>query len=94
MKKHVLLILQLPLFLLISTLTSCEHRPLEDPIYFDKGRFLRVYFNEHIRNVSFGFYDESKQPSNYQSRALTRSVCRPAKRRGGDRALLERLWQR
>lgn len=75
MKKHVLLILQLPLFLLITTLTSCEHRPLEDPIYFDKGRFLRVYFNEHIRNVSFGFYDESKQPSNYQSPVLLRVVC-------------------
>lgn len=60
---------------LLLLLVSCEHRPLEDPISLDKGRFLRVYFNEHIRNVSFGFYDESKQSANYQSPVLLRVVC-------------------
>lgn len=54
---------------------SCEHRPLQDPIYFDKGRFLRVYLDEHIRNVSFGFYDESKQHTDYSSPTLLRAVC-------------------
>ena len=54
---------------------SCEHRPLQDPDLNSKGRFLRVYLNEHIRNVSFGFYDESKQKPDYQSPVLLRVVC-------------------
>ena len=75
MSRNVLLIIRLLLLMSVCVLTSCEHRPLEDPIDFSKGRFLRVYFNEHIRNVSFGFYDASKQPSNYQSPVLLRVVC-------------------
>lgn len=75
MSRNVLLIIRLLLLMSVCVLTSCEHRLLEDPIDFSKGRFLRVYFNEHIRNVSFGFYDASKQPSNYQSPVLLRVVC-------------------
>lgn len=56
-------------------LVSCEHRPLEDPSQFEKGRFLRVYLDEQIRNVSFGFYDESKQTTDYQSPVLLRVIC-------------------
>lgn len=53
--------------------TGCEHRPLEDP--FGHGRFIRIYLDEHIRNVSFGFYDETKEKPQYSSPQLMRVVC-------------------
>ena len=53
--------------------SSCEHRPLEDP--FGRGRFIRVYLDENIRNVSFGFYDETKEKPQYSSPQLMRVVC-------------------
>lgn len=35
---------------------SCEHRPLEDPLNI---RYLRVYLDEDIKNVTCGFYNEN-----------------------------------
>ena len=50
---------------------GCEHRPLE-PAPVGKDIFVRVYYNENIRNVSFGFYDESKKKPEYSSPKMMR----------------------
>ena len=75
MSRIMMLAYRILFFASVCFLASCEHRPLLDPMDYNKGRFLRVYLNEHIRNVSFGFYDESKQPTNYESPVLLRAVC-------------------
>lgn len=36
---------------------SCEHRELVDPI---ENHYLRIYIDENIRNVTYGFYDETR----------------------------------
>ena len=46
----------------LCLLASCEHRPLEDP---SNKHFIRVYFDEHLKNVTYGFYDESRQETDY-----------------------------
>lgn len=58
-------LIMLPLF------TGCEHRPLEDA-YRRENTFVRVYFDEHIRNVSYGFYDETKKKPEYHSPKVLR----------------------
>ena len=45
---------------------GCEHRPLEE-MYWYENIFVRVYFDENIRNVSYGFYDETKKKPEYSS---------------------------
>lgn len=45
---------------------GCEHRPLQEA-YWSDNLFVRVYFNEEIRNVSYGFYDETKKKPEYSS---------------------------
>ena len=50
---------------------GCEHRPLEMRQY-EENIFVRVYYNENIRNVSFGFYDESKKKPEYSSPKMMR----------------------
>lgn len=51
--------------------TGCEHRPLEMRQY-EENIFVRVYYDENIRNVSFGFYDESKKKPEYSSPKMMR----------------------
>ena len=51
--------------------TGCEHRPLEMREY-EENIFVRVYYDENIRNVSFGFYDESKKKPEYSSPKMMR----------------------
>lgn len=46
--------------MLMMVSSACEHRPLIDPA---NRHFLRVYFDEHIRNVTYGFYDRAQQDS-------------------------------
>lgn len=53
--------------------SGCEHRPLEIMSMAD-NLFVRVYFNENIRNVSFGFYDETKKKPEYYSPLMMRVV--------------------
>lgn len=53
--------------------SSCEHRPLEEMDLY-KSHFLRVYIDEEIRNVTFGFYDESKRRPEYSSPELLKVV--------------------
>ena len=75
MSRQLLLTFRLLLLASLLLLTGCEHRPLEDPAYYNKGRLLRVYLDEHIRNVSYGFYDVTKQPTNYTTPRILRVVC-------------------
>ena len=51
--------------------TGCEHRPLEERPY-EENILVRVYYDENIRNVSFGFYDESKKKPEYSSPKMMR----------------------
>lgn len=54
---------------------GCEHRPMED---IELGHFIRIYFDEEIRNVTFGFYDETKDKPEYSSPEMMRVVlCNP-----------------
>ncbi|MBR5333079.1 MAG: DUF5119 domain-containing protein [Muribaculaceae bacterium] len=39
-------------------ISSCIHRPLEDPF---TAHYIRIYIDEHIKNVTYGFYDESRE---------------------------------
>ena len=55
----------------IFVCAGCEHRPLEMRQY-EENIFVRVYYDENIRNVSFGFYDESKKKPEYSSPKMMR----------------------
>ncbi len=59
--------------ILILCLCGCEHRPLE-LMELPENIFVRVYFDENIRNVSFGFYDETKKKPEYSSPQMLRVV--------------------
>ena len=61
----------LPLLLcaLCLWLTACEHRPLEDP---NDGHYIRVYVNEQIKNVTYGFYDDTREHPEYVRPAVLR----------------------
>ena len=39
---------------------------------YEENIFVRVYYDENIRNVSFGFYDESKKKPEYSSPKMMR----------------------
>ena len=49
--------------------TSCEHRPLVDPSERD---YIRVYFDEHIKNVSYGFYNDLPLETGYTTPKVLR----------------------
>ena len=55
-------------------LTGCEHRPLIDPEYLQNRRFVRIYLDEEIRNVSFGFYNEAFPKPEYHTPEVMRVV--------------------
>ena len=55
MKRLMLNLLSL-LFLIVFG--GCEHRELVEPT---EKHYVRVYLDEHIRNVHYGFYDETKK---------------------------------
>lgn len=55
------------LFMLL--MASCEHRPL---LELSERRFVRVYLDEHIKNVSYGFYDENRQGTDYTTPKVLR----------------------
>ena len=52
-------------------LTSCEHRILMDPV---DAHYVRVYFDEAIKNVNCGFYNETYEHPEYR-RPLTMLAC-------------------
>ena len=43
-------------FTCLAFITSCEHRELTDPTDI---HYVRVYLDEQIKNVTYGFYDET-----------------------------------
>ncbi|MBR4848673.1 MAG: DUF5119 domain-containing protein [Bacteroidaceae bacterium] len=53
---------------------GCEHRPLYilEDITQNENIFVRVYFDEHLRNVNFGFYDDTKEKPEYSSPQMIR----------------------
>ena len=51
-----------PLCSFMLLMSACEHRELSDPS--DK-HYIRVYIDEHLKNVTYGFYDESRQETDY-----------------------------
>ena len=68
-------------------LLSCEHRPLHDPY---NGHYVRVYIDEHIKNVTYGFYDESREKPVYKRPNVLRIMLTdPA----SDKVVYERYLQ-
>ena len=59
------------LLMFIGVLSSCEHRPLEDPY---NGHYIRVYIDEQIKNVTYGFYDETRERPEYKRPNVLRVV--------------------
>lgn len=58
--------------MLFAVLTaSCEHRPLEDPV---NTHYVRIYVDEDIRNVTFGFYNETYERPTYERPRVMRLV--------------------
>lgn len=57
--------------ILSGMFTSCEHRPLEDPY---NGHYIRVYVDEQIKNVTYGFYNESRKRPEYKRPTVLRVV--------------------
>lgn len=50
--------------LLVSVFASCEHRQLVD---ITDAHYVRIYLDEHLRNVNYGFYDETKEKPKYKT---------------------------
>lgn len=47
---------------ILLVMTGCEHRPLVD---LNSNHYIRVYIDEQIKNVTYGFYDESREKPEY-----------------------------
>ncbi|MBQ2858236.1 MAG: DUF5119 domain-containing protein [Bacteroidaceae bacterium] len=62
-------LISVSLFILMFVLTGCEHRPL---VELTNRRYIRIYLDEHIRNVSYGFYDETKKKPEYKTPKVLR----------------------
>lgn len=61
----------LAISILSGVFTSCEHRPLEDPY---NGHYIRIYIDEQIKNVTYGFYNESRKRPEYKRPTVLRVV--------------------
>lgn len=68
MRKSMFLLMSTATFLIMS-LTSCEHRPLVD---INELHYVRIYLDERLRNVNFGFYDETKDKPEYKTPQIMR----------------------
>lgn len=56
---------------LLTICMGCEHRPLLLP-ETKNNVFVKIYFDENIRNVSYGFYNEEVQKPEYESPEVMR----------------------
>ena len=54
-----------------AALSSCEHRILTDPTDI---HYVRVYIDDQIKNINYGFYNESYERPEY-TRPLTMLAC-------------------
>lgn len=76
------------LLLFVVWLAGCEHRPLVD---LNNVHYVRVYIDEQLRNVTFGFYDESRQRPDYTRPSVLRvALCNPDDGRTVTEAYLQR----
>lgn len=48
----------------ILAFTACEHRELVDETNL---HYVRIYLDENIRNVTYGFYDETREKPTYKT---------------------------
>ncbi|MBQ8674516.1 MAG: DUF5119 domain-containing protein [Bacteroides sp.] len=63
------------ILLLLLTLTACEHRPLVD---LNNLHYIRVYLDEDIRNLTYGFYAEERvRPQYVRPTVLRATLCDP-----------------
>ena len=67
-----LLFLILPVVCLMFLLSSCEHRPLVDQV--TGIHYIRVYLDEEIKNVTYGFYNELYEKPIYKRPVVLRAV--------------------
>ena len=51
------------LLMAMLMMISCEHRVLEDPI---NTHYIRIYFDQNIKNVTCGFYNENLEKPHYK----------------------------
>lgn len=70
-KSSIGLISVLIAIVLSGMFTSCAHRPLEDPY---NGHYIRIYIDEQIKNVTYGFYNESRKRPEYKRPTVLRVV--------------------
>lgn len=63
------------LLLFAAIITSCEHRPLED---ISNTHYVRVYLDENLKNVTYGFYNPNYQKPAYNTPEVMRiMLCDP-----------------
>ena len=63
------------LCIFMLALTACEHRPL---LELSDKHYIRIYLDEHLRNVNYGFYDETKEKPEYKTpKAMRVTLCDP-----------------
>jgi hypothetical protein len=67
--RHFLTILIL--WISLASLTSCEHRVLTDPI---NVHYVRVYLDENIKNVTYGFYNDTYEHPEFTKPLNVRAV--------------------
>lgn len=60
--RHFLFLLAA--FICPAAMTSCEHRELTDPT---DVHYIRVYLDEQIKNVTYGFYNEEYEHPEFTS---------------------------
>lgn len=75
------------LFMFIPLFTACEHRELSDP---DIGHYLRIYVDEDIKNVTYGFYNENLKRPEYNRPSVMRVVLADPE---SGRVVSERFFQ-
>ncbi len=83
-KLHVIVV---SVLLMVICFTSCEHRSLEDPY---NGHYVRIYIDEQIKNVTYGFYNENRNRPEYKRPNVLRiTLCDPV----SDEIVAERYLQ-
>ena len=59
------------LLMTMLMMISCEHRVLEDPV---NAHYIRIYFDQNIKNVTCGFYNENLEKPHYEVPRAVRVV--------------------
>ena len=58
---------------MMAVLASCEHRPLRDPD-FTTAKYVRIYIDEHIKNITEGFYATDVEAPDFVEPGVMRVV--------------------